>query len=73
MQERKISKDEIYEIFGRKILLLKRKEEIIIGKTVKNRFLTLIINSQKHSLITLWPSNRKERKLYTKQIGENYA
>jgi hypothetical protein len=73
MQERKISKDEVYEIFDRKILLLKRKEDIIIGKTVKDRSLTLIINPQKHSLITIWPSNSKERRLYTKKIGESYA
>ncbi len=69
MKERNITENEVYEIFKNKILILKKNEHIIIGKTLEEKFLTLIINPNKHSLVTIWPSNRKERKLYLKKIG----
>lgn len=70
MKERKITEDEIFQIFQGEILVHERLETIIIGKTKGNRYLTLIINPETYSLITLWPSNKRERALYIKKIGD---
>ena len=51
------------------MLILEKIETIIIGKTQKARYLTLVINPIQHSLITIWPSNIKERRFYFKKFG----
>ena len=68
MKERKISAKEINEVLTQKYLAFERKGYTIIGKTKEARYITLVLNLQKGSLITLWPSKRKERTLYEEKI-----
>lgn len=72
MGERGISEDEVYSIFDSPVLVLERMEKIIIGKTRHGRFLTLVFDSSGKRLLTLWPSNRSQRKLYQEKKQEIY-
>jgi hypothetical protein len=68
MQERGISAREIKEILQNKYLAYFKKGYVLIGRTNSGKYITLIINPEKHTLITLWPSKRKERRLYEEKI-----
>ena len=68
MQERGISEDEIYEVFENQTLVLEKGETIIIGRTQKRRYLTLVMDMPRRRLLTLWPASRAQRKLYREKI-----
>ena len=68
MLERDITSTDINEIFKNKYLAFERKGYTIIGKTNKDKYITMVQNLKKKTIITLWPSKRKERKLYEEKI-----
>lgn len=70
MQEREIVESEINEVFANRYLTYQGKGTVLIGKTNQERHLTLVINPETQALITLWPSKRKERKLYEEKIAK---
>lgn len=69
MRERAIPEDEVYEIFEHPVLIKKREATLIVGRTRQRRFLTLVMDSKLNKLLTLWPSNRSERRLYSTRFG----
>ena len=64
MSQRGISEDEVYEIFDNPALVLERSETIVVGRTNRRRYLTLIFDMREKKLLTLYPSSRKQRRLY---------
>lgn len=72
MEERGIDETEIYEVFEFPILVLEKELiNMIIGHTKKNRFLTLVMDQQDNRLLTLWPSNRTQRRMHHDKAGES--
>ncbi|MBI2340271.1 MAG: DUF4258 domain-containing protein [Deltaproteobacteria bacterium] len=68
MQERGISEDEVYEVFENPALVLKRGETIVIGRTMKRRYLSLVMDIRGGRLLTLWPASRAQRRLYREKM-----
>ena len=71
MRERAISEVEVYELFEGPMLALARKERVVIGRTRRGRFLTLVLDLQGKRLLTLWPSSRAQRKLFQEREGSD--
>ena len=69
MRLRSITETEVFEVFENKLLVLEKGEAIMIGKTHRNRYLTLVIDMERGVLITLWPSSRRQRRLYENKMG----
>lgn len=64
LRERAVSEQEVYEIFAHPILVLERRETIVIGRTDRGRYLTLVMDLAQRRLLTLWPASRAERRSY---------
>lgn len=78
----KVKVDEVLEVVYGDYAYIQGKQDrwLLIGKTKKNRFLTIVVGARKdenvYGLITARPSNKEERSFYQEFIlnqgGEEY-
>ena len=74
----KVRIEEIIEVIAKDYVYIegKHKRWLLVGKTKKNRFLTIVVGTRKqkntYGLVTARPSSRQERSFYKefiKQVG----